>query len=77
MDPPGIRGGDRIQEWTADDHFRHARFAALPDDKDPKDLCKERWRLAGGARHRSVGRPMSEAWTWRLSHITSIETEER
>ncbi len=28
-------------DWTAADHLRHARFVALREDKDPKDVRKE------------------------------------
>ncbi|HEU4345606.1 MAG TPA: non-homologous end-joining DNA ligase [Candidatus Binatia bacterium] len=28
-------------EWTADNHLRHARFAGLRDDKDPREVRRE------------------------------------
>ena len=33
----------RIQflEWTGSDHLRHAKFAGLRDDKDPRKVVKE------------------------------------
>jgi bifunctional non-homologous end joining protein LigD len=28
-------------DWTAANHLRHARFAGLRDDKDPREVVKE------------------------------------
>jgi bifunctional non-homologous end joining protein LigD len=30
-----------ITEWTRDKHLRHARFAGLRDDKDPREVVRE------------------------------------
>jgi len=29
-------------EWTPDGHLRHSRFAGLRDDKDPREVARER-----------------------------------
>jgi bifunctional non-homologous end joining protein LigD len=28
-------------DWTKTDHLRHARFAGLREDKDPREVVKE------------------------------------
>jgi bifunctional non-homologous end joining protein LigD len=32
----------QFTEWTPHDHLRHASFVALRDDKDPRDVVRER-----------------------------------
>jgi ATP-dependent DNA ligase len=29
-------------EWTGADHLRHTKFVALRDDKDPREVVKEK-----------------------------------
>ena len=38
---PVLVGQFEFLEWTADDHLRHARFVALREDKNPRDVGRE------------------------------------
>jgi bifunctional non-homologous end joining protein LigD len=42
---PVLVGQFEFLEWTADDHLRHSRFVALREDKDPRDVVRERREL--------------------------------
>ena len=35
---PVLVGQFEFLEWTPDDHLRHAKFVALREDKDPKEV---------------------------------------
>jgi len=38
---PGLVAQVEFLEWTEQDHLRHARFAGLRDDKDPRKVVQE------------------------------------
>src|SRR5262245_11236848 len=39
---PELVGQFEFAEWTPDDHLRHSRFVALREDKNPRDVIRER-----------------------------------
>ncbi len=39
---PELVGHFEFVEWTSDNHLRHTRFVALRDDKDARDVIRER-----------------------------------
>jgi DNA ligase D-like protein (predicted ligase) len=39
---PELVGQFEFAEWTPDNHLRHSRFVALRDDKNPRDVIRER-----------------------------------
>jgi DNA ligase D-like protein (predicted ligase) len=39
---PEVVGQFEFAEWTPDDHLRHSRFVALSDDKEPREVGRER-----------------------------------
>jgi bifunctional non-homologous end joining protein LigD len=39
---PELVGQFDFAEWTPDNHLRHSRFVALREDKDPRDVTRER-----------------------------------
>ena len=39
---PLLVGRFEFLEWTPDNHLRHAKFVALPHDKKPRDVVRER-----------------------------------
>jgi len=45
---PKLVGQVAFTEWTADGKLRHPRFEGLRDDKAPRDVARERLRLAAG-----------------------------
>lgn len=38
---PDLVAQVEFTEWTSAGHLRHARFAGLRDDKEPKDVRKQ------------------------------------
>jgi len=39
---PQLVGRVEFTEWTPDGHLRHAKFAGLREDKDPREVVRER-----------------------------------
>ncbi len=39
---PVLVGQFEFVEWTPDNHLRHSRFVALREDKNPRDVTRER-----------------------------------
>ena len=39
---PELVGQFEFAEWTPDNHLRHSRFVALREDKNPRDVVRER-----------------------------------
>lgn len=39
---PELVGQFEFAEWTPDNHLRHSRFVALREDKDPREVTRER-----------------------------------
>ena len=39
---PEVVGQFEFAEWTPDDHLRHSQFVALRDDKEPREVGRER-----------------------------------
>jgi ATP-dependent DNA ligase len=39
---PTLVGQFEFLEWTADNHLRHSRFIGLRDDKNDRDVVRER-----------------------------------
>jgi ATP-dependent DNA ligase len=39
---PALVGRFEFVEWTPDNHLRHSRFIALREDKNPRDVSRER-----------------------------------
>ena len=39
---PELVGQFEFAEWTPDNHLRHSRFVALREDKNPRDVTRER-----------------------------------
>src|SRR5215813_14652058 len=39
---PELVGQFEFVEWTPDNHLRHSRFVGLREDKNPRDVIRER-----------------------------------
>ena len=39
---PVLVGQFEFLEWTADDYLRHSKFVALREDKEARDVARER-----------------------------------
>jgi ATP-dependent DNA ligase len=39
---PVLLGQFEFAEWTVDNHLRHSKFVALTEDKEPRDVRREK-----------------------------------